>query len=179
MSAETLVLPPEHIPGPYELVQGRCVAELVVRVLRIPVLWVRLRVISARLDLPDRPYLPATDADADADAVAGRLVAEVAAKPVFASLPFPRRWALRSLPRTARIQLTASGLPRLVPGVAARVPATVSAPGQSWSVSLHLRLACVDESSVVLAACGPVSRSGRARALDRFLFVDAAAEFVR
>jgi len=94
-------------------------------------------------------------------------------------LPFPRRWALRSLPRTARIQLTASGLPRLVPGAAARVPATVSAPGQSWSVSLQLRLACVDEGSVVLAACGPVSRSGRVRALDRFLFVDAAAEFVR
>ena len=177
MTAETLVLPPARDPdvppaGTYELVQGRCVAELVVRVLRIPVLWVRLRVISARLDLPD---LPATDADADG----GRLVAEIAAKPVFASLPFPRRWALRSLPRTARIQLTASGLPRLVPGVAARVPATVSAPGQSWSASLQLRLACADESSVVLAACGPVSRSGRARALDRFLFVDAAAEFVR
>jgi len=68
MSAETLVLPPERIPGPYELVQGRCVAELVVRVLRIPVLWVRLRVISARLDLSDRPDLPAADADADADA---------------------------------------------------------------------------------------------------------------
>jgi len=168
MSAETLVLPPEHAPGPYELVQGRCVAELVVRVLRIPLLWVRLRVISARLDLPD---LPATDA--------GRLVAEVAAKPVFASLPFPRRWALRSLPRTARIQLTASGLPRLAPGAAARVPATASAPGQSWSLALQLRLACVDERGVVLAAYGPVTRSGRARALDRFLFVDAAAEFVQ
>jgi len=170
MSAETLVLPPEHIRGPYELVQGRCVAELVVRVVRIPVLWVRLRVISARLDLPD---LPAADADA------GRLVAEVAAKPVFASLPFPRRWALRSLPRAARIQLTASGLPRLGAGASVRVPATVSAAGRSWSVALQLRVACVDERGVVLAAYGPVTRSGRARALDRFLFVDAAAEFVQ
>lgn len=170
MSAETLVLPPEHDPGPYELVQGRCVAELVVRVLRIRVLWIRLRVISARLDLPD---LPANDADA------GRLVAEVAAKPVFASLPFPRRWALRSLPRTARIQLTASGLPRLEAGITTRVSATVSAPGQNWSLALQLRVARADEGSVVLAASGPVTRSGRARALDRFLFVDAAAEFVQ
>ena len=179
MSAETLVLPPEHIRGPYELVQGRCVAELVVRVLRIPLLWVRLRVISARLDLSDRPDLPAADADADADAVGGRLVAEVAAKPVFASLPFPRRWALRSLPRAARIQLTASGLPRLGAGASVRVPATVSAAGRSWSVALQLRVAYADEGSVVLAAYGPVTRSGRARALDRFLFVDAAAEFVQ
>ena len=73
MTVDTLVLDSPAHTGNYQVVPGRCALELVLRVLRLPLVWVRLRVLNASLELGDP----------------GRLRAEIASTPLFASLPFP------------------------------------------------------------------------------------------
>ena len=166
MTAETLVMPDTAPVVTYRLTPNRYALELVVRFLRISLGWMRLRVITARLDVPG-------------DAGNGRLHAEIATKPMLASLPFARRWAFASMPRGARIQVEVPDLPRLSVGESAAVHATATAGGRTWTVPLVVRVACVDERSVVLAMRGKVARPPGVLVLDSHLFVDAAAEFVQ
>jgi hypothetical protein len=166
VTAETLVLPDIAPVVTYRLTPNRYALELVVRFLRIPLGWVRLRVITARVDVA-------------AGAEKGLLHAEIATKPMLASLPFARRWAFASMPRGARIQVEVPDLPRFSAGESAAVHATATAGGRTWTVPLVVRVACLDERSVVLAVRGRVARPPGVLILDSHLFVDAAAELVR
>ena len=158
MTADTLVL--DASTDTYQLVADRCAVELVVRVLRLPLVWVRLRVISAALDLGDP----------------GRLRAELASTPRYGSLPFAQRWAMRSIPRRARIRVDAE-LPPLSPGATVHTSATATTGTHTWSVPLDVRLAARDEHGVVLAVRGHIARPPGVLVQGAHLFVDAAAEF--
>ncbi len=165
MTADTLVQATPATTGEYQHVPGKCVLDLVVRALRIPLVRVRLRVISAMVELGDTGR-------------AGLLVAEIASKPLFGNLPFSRRWALASVPRPVRIRVSAE-LPAPDIGRAVRIPATAAAGARTWAVSLDVRSVFVDEDSIVLAVRGRVARPPGVLLLASHLFVDAAAEFVR
>ena len=158
----TLVLDAPARTGTYQLVPDKCVLELVVRTLRLPLVWIRLRVVSASVGLGDP----------------GWLHAEIASTPLFASLPFPRLWTLRSVPRRVRVRVEAE-LPPLAVGPAVHVSAIATAAERRWSVPLDVRLVALDEQKVVLAVRGNVARPPGVLVLRSPLFVDAAAEFQR
>jgi hypothetical protein len=178
--ADTLHLPtPESREDPsttYRLRHDRSAAELVIRMRRIPLVRIRLRIIAAdlRLTEPDQAAGTATPSEP----ASGLLTAQIAAKPLFTSIPFVRHRILRSIPRTEPLTLTATLPTARVQPEPVVVDATVTAADRSWPLRLDIRLAHLDHESAVLAVAGAVG-GGPRTILSPQVGIEAAAEFLR
>jgi hypothetical protein len=170
VSADTLVLPVSDAAGDdppngeFQLRGDRCVVELVLRLLGLPILRVRLQAVAGGL----------------ATAGPSLLWAELSDRPLFASLPFARRWRLSATTGTARICLRTANAPSGIgPGDTVRIDATVTAGEHTWPAELQVRLVVLDEHVAIVAVRGKVRRTPGVLPRDSYVWIDAAAEFVR
>jgi hypothetical protein len=178
--ADTLQLPSsesqEDPSTTYRLRHDRCAAELVIRMHRIPVVLIRLRIIAADLRLTEPGC--AASAATPSEPAGGLLSAQIAATPLFTSIPFTRRWAMRSIPRAEPLTLTATLPTARVQPKPGPVDATVTAADRRWPLRLDARLAHLDQESAVLALAGAVGPNP-ATILSPQVGIEAAAEFAR
>jgi len=178
--ADTLQVPTsesqEDPSTTYRLRHDRCAAELVIRILRIPLVRIRLRIIAAELRLTEPGC--AASAATPSEPAGGILSAQIAATPLFTSIPLVRRPILRSIPRTEPLTLTATLPTARVQPKPASVDATVTAADRSWPLRLDVRLAHLDQESAVLALAGAVGPNP-ATDLSPQVGIEAAAEFAR
>ena len=146
-TTDTKVLP---VQTTYSLNLDRCVIEISLRPLGLPLARARLRARDGQLDVTGQPPVASI-----------RL--EVLATPVRVSVPL-----FRSPSHRRPLVFTAADLEMIVTPQSIAVHGEPEADGPS-SLSLTARFVHVDEHAVVLAVRGPVRR----------LWVEAAMEFTR
>jgi hypothetical protein len=161
---------PEHPADDYTLRPDRCVVEVSLRLLGVRLVRARLRVRSGELMVAGSPP-------------AASLKAELLARPERIAPPV---FARRGVPSRRRLSFAATdvGLPtgshRANADGEVAVHGSVDTP---WSLPLTVRVVPSDDTSILLAVHGRIRPPGTAKgwfaSVGRFLWLDAAAEFVR